>query len=54
VIEIHDPIVDLGGSMRRRPAGQRDVMNFLCNWLVGHIKGSDKQYSPFLNDRGIN
>lgn len=31
-----------------------DVMNFLCNWLVGHIKGSDKQYGPFLNDRGIN
>ena len=31
-----------------------DVMNFLCNWLVGHIKGSDKKYGPFLNRRGIN
>ena len=30
-----------------------DVMNFLCNWLVGHIKGSDKKYGPFLNDRGV-
>jgi hemerythrin len=30
-----------------------DVMNFLCNWLVDHIKGSDKKYGPFLNERGI-
>ena len=30
-----------------------DIMNFLCNWLVGHIKGSDRKYGPFLNAQGI-
>lgn len=31
-----------------------DVMNFLTNWLTKHIKGSDKAYSNFLNEKGIN
>jgi len=30
-----------------------DIVNFLADWLVGHIKGSDKKYTPFLNERGI-
>ena len=38
-------------------AGRADlshqVMSFLSNWLVAHIKGSDKAYAPFLNARGI-
>jgi len=30
-----------------------DVMHFLKDWLVGHIKGVDKKYGPFFNERGI-
>ncbi len=29
------------------------VMNFLSDWLQNHIKGSDKQYGPFLNEKGL-
>ncbi len=30
-----------------------EVMNFLKNWLVTHIQGSDKQYGPHLNAKGV-
>jgi hemerythrin len=30
-----------------------EVMNFLKNWLVKHILGTDKAYGPFLNGKGI-
>ena len=30
-----------------------DIMHFLSNWLTNHIKGSDKSFGPFLNERGI-
>ncbi|MTJ80999.1 MAG: bacteriohemerythrin [Telmatospirillum sp.] len=30
-----------------------EVMNFLKNWLVKHIQGSDKKYGPHLNAKGI-
>ena len=30
-----------------------ELMNEMCNWLINHIKKSDKQYGQFLNvDRG--
>lgn len=29
------------------------VMNFLGNWLWSHIKGSDKKYSAFFNEKGL-
>jgi hemerythrin len=31
-----------------------DVMNFLSGWLKTHIMGSDKQYSRFFNEHGLN
>jgi hemerythrin len=30
-----------------------EIMNFLSNWLISHIKGSDKRFGPFLNERGL-
>lgn len=30
-----------------------EVMNFLKNWLLTHIQGSDKRYSAHLNAHGI-
>jgi len=29
------------------------VMNFLQDWLKSHILKTDKQYSPFLNSKGV-
>jgi hemerythrin len=29
------------------------VMNFLKDWLTGHIQGVDREYGPFLNGKGI-
>jgi hemerythrin len=31
----------------------KDIMTFLSNWLVEHIKKSDKRYGPYLNERGV-
>lgn len=31
-----------------------DILNFLSNWLVTHIKGAGKKYTAFLNERGVN
>jgi hemerythrin len=30
-----------------------EVMQFLKNWLVQHIQGSDQKYRPHLNAKGI-
>ncbi len=31
-----------------------EVMNFLKMWLSDHIMGSDRKYSSFLNQKGVN
>jgi len=30
-----------------------DVMNFLRDWLQDHILGSDAEFGPFLNSKGV-
>ena len=30
-----------------------EVMNFLKNWLIKHIQGSDKKYGPYLASKGV-
>ncbi len=30
-----------------------DALNFLKNWLVKHINGTDKEYGKVLNEKGI-
>lgn len=30
-----------------------DVLNFLSDWLVKHIMGSDRKYTPFFNGKGL-
>jgi hemerythrin len=35
------------------PLIAKDVINFLQDWLINHIKGVDKRYSTHLNKNGI-
>ncbi|MBI4978813.1 MAG: hemerythrin family protein [Spirochaetes bacterium] len=30
-----------------------ELMNFLRDWLTGHIMKTDKAYAPFMNSKGV-
>ncbi|MEI6208370.1 MAG: bacteriohemerythrin [Desulfuromonadales bacterium] len=49
-----DQVTDLIGKFN---AGEtliaQDVINFLQEWLINHIKGTDKKYGPYFTKNGI-
>jgi hemerythrin len=48
-------VLDVQGKYQSGAAAtlSLEVMNFLKNWLLQHIQGSDKKYGPHLNAQGI-
>ena len=49
-----DQVTELIGKFNAgEPLIAQDVINFLQDWLVNHIKGVDKRYGPHLNKNGI-
>jgi hemerythrin len=42
--------VALQDSLKEGKALTMDVMQFLSEWLTGHIMGTDKRYVPFLTE----
>ena len=49
-----DQVTDLIGKFNAgEPLIAQDVINFLQDWLINHIKGVDKLYGPHLNKNGI-
>ncbi|BCS52600.1 bacteriohemerythrin [Geobacter sp. SVR] len=49
-----DQVVDLIGKFNSgTPLIAQDVINFLQDWLINHIKGVDKGYGTYINRNGI-
>jgi methyl-accepting chemotaxis protein/hemerythrin len=56
--ELHKKLLDqvtalIGKFNAGEPLIAQDVINFLQDWLINHIKGTDKKYGPHLNKNGI-
>ena len=39
--------------MEGKPGVAASLMPFLQKWLLDHTMHSDKEYDPFLNEKGI-
>jgi methyl-accepting chemotaxis protein/hemerythrin len=49
-----DQVVALIGKFNSgEPLIAQDVINFLQDWLINHIKGVDKRYGPHFNKNGL-
>jgi len=49
-----DTVMDFHRRFQANEVGMTvEVMDFLANWLINHIQGSDKKYAPFLNAQGV-
>ncbi|HIJ96697.1 MAG TPA: bacteriohemerythrin [Desulfuromonadales bacterium] len=49
-----DQVTELIGTFNAgEPLIAKDVINFLQDWLINHIKGVDQRYGPHLNRNGI-
>jgi len=47
-------VVDLQGKFRSgETVLSQDIITFLQDWLIDHIKGTDKKYGPHLHKNGI-
>jgi hemerythrin-like metal-binding protein len=51
----HRTFIDTLAQFRREgiSAQPYEVLNFMSNWLVNHIKRTDQQYSAHLNANGV-
>ena len=49
-----DQVVDLQGRFQSgETVLSQDIITFLQDWLINHIKGTDKKYGPHLSKNGI-
>jgi len=54
----HEDFMEKVGGYRERlnkgePSLPKEIVDFLLAWLLDHILVTDKQYSAFLNDKGV-
>jgi hemerythrin len=43
----------LNHYQRDPESAMQNALDFLRDWLINHINGTDKQYSKFLIDKGV-
>ena len=54
----HQQMIDkveevLAGYEQDKDTAMRNAADFLKDWLINHINGTDKQYSAYLIDKGV-
>lgn len=51
-VNLVNMINDLSDAMRQGK-GKDTLGKIISGWLQNHIKGADKKYGPFLNEKGL-